>query len=97
MTLADRNARGRLRRTFVTPIFAAVIPTRVAPFVPAGRTRRFRRGLGLGSWLWLVGLGVRRDFVRTETFGHVRMWLAKAASRFGFMFAVRGFFRRSRG
>ncbi len=97
LTLADRNARRRLRRAFVATIFAAVITPRVAAFVTAGFAWRFRRGSCFRDRFSLVSFGVRCDFVRTETFGHVGMRLAKTAGGFGFMLAVRSFFRRSRG
>ena len=90
LALADRNARRRLRRTFVAPLIAAVI----VPLFAAWLARAF--GCSLDNRFWLVRRGGRRVFMRVETFGGFRMWFAKTASRFGVVFRVRRFGRFQR-
>jgi hypothetical protein len=86
LALRRRNARRRLWRANV----AAFIPTLL---FAARLARRFRRRRGFGCRLRFVGFGGRRVFLRTETFRHIGMWLAKTAGGFGLVFRVLGVFR----
>lgn len=112
LTLADRNARWRLRRTLIATrlpaIIATVIAAKITPvfpaflaaFVPAGFAglRRFRRGRGFNWRLRLMNFGVGRVLMGTKAFGRFGMRLAKSAAGFGFVLRVsRMFFGRRRG